>query len=158
VTTWRICKPKYASSAFDGTGAASHPGRWNKLRQQVVYTSDTPSLAVLEILVNASPGLLPLYSLFSCSFDDALITDIGALMDGWQSLVDPGWSPLQALGADWYESRRSAVLCVPSSVITFQNNYIINVSHPDFSKITIDGPQRMDTDPRLIAYAGKHTL
>jgi len=149
VTAWRICKPRYAATAFDGLGAAGHPGRWNRFGQHVVYTSDSPSLAVLEILVNA-PGLLPLYSLISCAFDDSLATDIGQLPDGWQRLVDPSWAPLQALGSAWYESRRSAVLRVPSAVIPDQKNYILNVLHPDFAKITIGPPRHIETDFRLI--------
>ncbi|MFZ4617384.1 MAG: RES family NAD+ phosphorylase [Rectinemataceae bacterium] len=150
MTAWRICKPKYEKSAFDGAGAASYPGRWNKHGQHVVYVSDTPSLAVLEIVVNATASLLPLYCLFSCSFDEALVTEIGILPAGWQRLVDPNWYFLQELGSEWYESRRSAVLRVPSAVISYQSNYILNVRHPDFSKITIGPPVDLESDPRLI--------
>jgi RES domain-containing protein len=150
MTVWRICKPKYEATAFDGAGAAIYPGRWNKHGQYVVYTSDTPSLAVLEILVNSTPQMLPLYKLFPCSFDDALITDIGPLPGNWRHLVNPSWSPLQEQGSAWYESRQSAVLRVPSAIIPDQSNYILNVRHPAFFTISIGVPRDMETDPRLI--------
>jgi len=150
VTTWRICKPKYEKTAFDGAGAASYPGRWNKHGQYVVYTSDSMSLAVLEILVNVTTQMLPLYRLFSCSFEDTLITEIDTLPAGWRQLVNPGWFPLQELGSSWYESCRSAVLRVPSAVIPDQNNYILNVRHPDFSRIAFYPPRDLATDPRLM--------
>jgi len=118
--------------------------------QYVVYTSDSMSLAVLEILVNATTQLLPLYRLFSCSFDDALITEIELLPAGWRHLVNPSWSPLQRLGSAWYESCQSAVLRVPSAVIPDQSNYILNVHHSDFSKIEFYPPKDLETDPRLI--------
>lgn len=53
VDAWGICKPKYARTAFDGAGAARAPGRWNRGGQKVVYTSDSQSLATLELLVHA---------------------------------------------------------------------------------------------------------
>lgn len=147
---WRICKPRHEAVAFDGAGAATFPGRWNKHGQYVVYTSDAPSLAVLEMLFNTTPHMLPLYKLFTCSFGDALITDIGPLPENWRHLVDPSWLPLQEQGSAWHESRRSAVLRVPSAIITDQSNYILNARHPDFSTISIGAARDLQTDPRLL--------
>ncbi len=146
---WRICKPRHVAVAFDGAAAATFPGGWNKHGQYVVYTSDAPSLAVLEMLVNTTPHMLPLFKLFTCGFGDALITDIGPLPENWRHLVDPSWLPLQELGFACYVSQRSVVPRVPSAIIPDQSNYILNARHPDFATISIGAARDLQTDPRL---------
>ena len=39
-------------TSLDGKGAAEYPGRWNKADVPCVYTSASPSLAQLEVMVN----------------------------------------------------------------------------------------------------------
>lgn len=39
-------------TSLDGKGAAENPGRWNKQDVPCVYTSASPSLAQLEVMVN----------------------------------------------------------------------------------------------------------
>ncbi len=151
VEAWRICKPKYVRTAFDGAGAARAPGRWNTSGQKVVYTSDSQSLATLELLVHTDERLLTLYVLIPCSFDESFVEKLDPLTlpRGWQRLVDPGWAKLQQIGGDWITSHRSAVLRVPSGVVPGQCNYLLNPEHPDFSKIVIGTPLKYKLDPRL---------
>ncbi len=39
---------------------------------------------------------------------------------------------VQQMGSDWYNSRKSLLLRVPSSVIPKEYNYLINTRHPDY--------------------------
>lgn len=39
---------------------------------------------------------------------------------------------LQQLGSEWITSQKSLVLEVPSAVIPYESNYIINTKHPRF--------------------------
>ena len=47
---YRLCKAKYANTAFDGDGARRYGGRWNPVGTTVVYCSGSLSLATLEAL------------------------------------------------------------------------------------------------------------
>lgn len=147
----RICKVKHAVTAFDGIGAALEPGRWNLEGQRVVYISECPALAFLEILVHADDDLMPNYALFPLTFDEALVesVDPAALPSGWKSMLDPAWVPLQRIGAAWLASMRTPVLRVPTVIVPDQYNYLLNPLHPGFAKISIGDRQNFSPDPRL---------
>ncbi len=42
------------------------------------------------------------------------------------------YTDLQKIGSDWYNSKEALLLKVPSAVIPFEYNYIINTVHPNF--------------------------
>ncbi len=50
---YRIGHPVYVDR-LDGEGATRISGRWNKKGQKVVYTAQTSSLAILELLGHIS--------------------------------------------------------------------------------------------------------
>ena len=59
---YRMCREKRAKSfeeAFNGAGASKIGGRWNPKGMPAVYTSESTSLALLEILVHADLEDLP---------------------------------------------------------------------------------------------------
>ena len=55
----------------------------------------------------------------------------------------------QRMSDDWLKSGNSVVLKVPSAIIQNEFNYLLNVNHPDFSKIEIVNISRFTFDPRL---------
>ena len=48
----------------------------------------------------------------------------------WRSFE--AYSKLQAIGSNWYNSKETLMLKVPSAIIPCEYNYIINTEHPDF--------------------------
>jgi RES domain-containing protein len=46
------CLARAAYAVLDGEGARLYPGRWNAEGNPCVYTSSSPSLAQLEVMVN----------------------------------------------------------------------------------------------------------
>jgi hypothetical protein len=50
----------------------------------------------------------------------------------------------------WISSQTSAVLSVPSAVISAENNYLLNPSHDDFHRIIFNQPQEFKLDSRLV--------
>ena len=150
-TAWRIVKSRYAAAAFDGEGARAFGGRWNSAGTAVVYTAETQSLAVLELLVHIQQSaVLQSFSSIGVLFDDALVetVDAAALPGNWMEYPAP--SALQQIGDQWAAGLRSAVLRVPSVVVPSESNFILNPRHPDFAKVEIKAPTAFRFDPRLV--------
>jgi RES domain-containing protein len=148
---WRIVKEKHAATAFSGEGAAKSGGRWNSRGVAVVYSSSTKSLATLESLVHLSPPVIFKYVAFALSFDEGVVESFptGNLPADWRS--EPPPPSTKAIGDEWVKSSRSAVLAVPSIIITSETNYLINPAHPHFTTIKIGGPEPFTFDSRLLA-------
>jgi RES domain-containing protein len=73
---WRITNKDYVADAFSGKGAFLYAGRWNSAGVRLVYLGGTPSISVLETLVNV-PSLSVLatleFVLIPVDFEDSLI-------------------------------------------------------------------------------------
>lgn len=151
VSAWRITKRKHARSAFTGEGARLYGGRWNSPGTAIVYTAESRSLAVLEILVHLdSPELLKKYVLFQVEIDESYIGDIDrwALPRNWRT--EPAPSKVQNIGDEWSTNGTSAVLRVPSSLVPGESNFLLNPRHPDFPKLKFSEPIPFQFDGRLI--------
>jgi RES domain-containing protein len=99
ITAWHIVKKKHRASAFTGEGARLFGGRWNSKGVGIIYTSASPSLAVLEILVHLDAhDILQAYLLAEISFDVALVEHLPAskLPADWRK--DPAPVSLRNLG------------------------------------------------------------
>jgi RES domain-containing protein len=151
VKVWRIVKAKYSTTAFSGDGAKKCGSRWSSPGTAVVCVAGGASLAILEMLVHLeSWELLKRYVIFEVNFDDALITkyDPSKLPRTWRK--SPGPAKLQQIGDDWVASATSAVLSVPSAIVEWEWNYLLNPNHPDFANITHEPEQAFPFDRRLI--------
>ena len=151
MTIWRITPRLYASKAFDGEGASLGGGRWNRIGARVVYTSGTLALAALEYLVNLPtpepPSALVAIPVAVPDAVSVVTLDQTQLPRDWQKY--PPSEETQRLGTEWVQSGRSAVLSVPSVVISSERNYVLNPAQPDFSKLQIGRPEPFSFDPRL---------
>jgi RES domain-containing protein len=148
---WRIVKAKHAAGAFSGKGAADHGGRWNSRGAPVVYTSGAKSLAALESLVHLNPPVHFKYVAIRAKFDEALVEifPVKALPPDWRS--EPPPPSTKAIGDAWTRSARSAMLALPSVIISGEPNYLLNPAHPDFKKISVGKPEPFAFDPRLLS-------
>jgi RES domain-containing protein len=60
----------------------------------------------------------------------------------------------QAWGDRWLESKRTAVVKVPSTVTqSRENNLVLNVDYPQFALITVEPPECVHWDERFF---GRH--
>lgn len=149
LTVWRITTARFVTSAFTGEGARLYGGRWNPKGYPIVYTAESRSLALLEMLVQDDP-LRANYVLVPAHIPDELpITTIQTqeLPEDWRNLSMR--DRLQTIGKDWLTSMRSAILSVPSAVLPAERNYLINPIHPDFQKIMFGTLESLQTDIRL---------
>lgn len=154
-TVWRITTGRFAQSAFSGEGARLYGGRWNPKGWEVVYTAESQSLALLELMVQDDP-LRAHYVLIPAQLPADLPEtriDVDQLPDDWRTIGVR--DVLQAKGLAWLEGGQAAVLNVPSAVVPAERNYLLNPRHPDFARIVIGEPQSLQTDTRLLRNLGK---
>jgi len=151
IEAWRLIKTNWRKNAFTGDGARLYGARWSSKGTSVVYTSDTLALATLEIIVNDSKlNLEEGYTAYSIEIPKKIIysPQPNTLPDDWHN--NPHSRSSQIFGDHWVKSKKTAVMKVPSAVIPIESNYIINISHQDFSQIKINGPITFPFDKRLI--------
>jgi RES domain-containing protein len=137
-TAWRIYKKRFAKSAFSGEGAHRYGGRWNSPGHAVIYLAQSQALATLEMLVHLEAAdALKHYQVCPVTFSRSLLEmiDPSTLGSTWRSNPPP--ARLRAIGDQWIESKRSAVLEVPSSIVSAEKNYLLNPAHPDFARVKI---------------------
>lgn len=130
---FRISVEKFASK-ISASGIAN---RWNSSGQFVVYAGSTRSLATLELVANRNA----IFSsnnykvmVISISDEDRLYKQIYLkdLPTNWRNMN--GYSALQAIGSSWYNSQETLVLKVPSAIVPYEYNFVINTEHPDFNE------------------------
>jgi RES domain-containing protein len=52
-------------------------------------------------------------------------------------------------GSQWFRAARTAVLEVPSAIVSLEKNYLFNPLHSDFGWIRISRPNPFVFDPRM---------
>jgi RES domain-containing protein len=150
---FRVERKKYLKSALKGIGAAMTEGyRWNSLNTYLVYTAESRALATLEVSVHLDLSEdLPTdrYYVEIEIPDDIQILEleIADLPDNWDSR--PPILETQYIGDDFIKDNNAAVLKVPSCIVPKENNYLINLNHPDASRITIISISPLVFDPRM---------
>lgn len=150
---FRIEREKFLSDTLKGIGASLSEGfRWNSVNTKLVYTSESRSLAMLEVAVHLDLILdLPTdryYVEIDIPDDIQLLEiDIEELPLNWDS--KPPISVTQFIGDDFVLNNQSAVLKVPSSIVPFEFNYLINPTHKDVEKIKVVSTTPINFDERL---------
>ncbi len=146
---FRLCKARWAASAFSGEGAARYPGRWHFAGTPVVYTAASRALAALEILVHLEIRQAPpSFVMIPVQVPDDLVTVLEAPPPGWNVL--PAGDVSRQIGTAWVRSRRSVGLRVPSVVLSGEHNVLLNPAHPDYGRVDVGEPEPFAFDPRLL--------
>ncbi|MBC8048134.1 MAG: RES family NAD+ phosphorylase [Fimbriimonadaceae bacterium] len=147
---YRITRKKY-SADLSGSGARLYGGRWNSIGKNVVYTSESISLAALEVLANMTVDSIPDdLQLITIKFADTIrITTIklNQLPNNWSN-AEPSYQ-LKKVGDLWLKKNKTLILKVPSAIIPQEHNYLINPSHLFFSKIKITDISDFSFDKRI---------
>jgi RES domain-containing protein len=152
VRIYRLVKKRYAVMAFSGAGALRYPGRWHLAGTPVVYATDQPSSALLEVLVHTEASELVTHPLVLFSIDLDPERHLIGLPPGHRidGMSGQRWShATQRFGTNWAERQSSVVLGVPSAVVPLQTNFLINPLHPHFGELIVSGPDPFPIDPRL---------
>lgn len=147
---FRIAKSQNIND-LSGTGARIYGGRWNHKGTAIIYTSESISLATVEYLVHVPLSIAPTnLCLATLQIPDEitpkeiLITD---LPDNWREYPAP--SRLAESGSNWAKAKESLLLRVPSVVVEYEYNILINPSHSDMKHVTILQVESYKVDKRL---------
>lgn len=152
LTAWRLAAPEFAATPhgmMSGEGARLFGGRWNSPGVRAVYLGDSLALASMELLVHLGDlDVLKTYRKLPVTIPEELVMHIDpvGLPVGWET------SPrtvTRAIGDQWLADGQSAVLQVPSAVITVECNFVVNPRHPDVGTIGIGPISDFRFDPRL---------
>lgn len=155
---WRIFdhNAAYARRAdFDplgGDGGLHGPGRWHRKGRPVTYSASSPSLALLEILVHIDPRRFTEQTLLELEVpDDTERVTRAQLVQLLRDVPDGNaQARTRAYGTAWLEESRSLALVVPSMVVPFEHNVVLNPLHPNASGIRIVSRERITLDERLL--------
>lgn len=139
IEAWRLCRRPYAD--LTGEGARRFGGRWNRKGQPLVYLSDHPALAVLEVRVHLE---LPLDLL-----PDDYVLLRARLPDRPTTVATVPDDPLRAID-DWLAAADTAVLRVPSVLVPHAWNLLLNPAHRAAVDAKLEQIEPFGFDPRLL--------
>jgi RES domain-containing protein len=137
---------------LSGQGAKIYGGRWNAVGNAMLYSSFSPSLAMLEFACNASGITKTIQtSLLTLKLDSKVKIEIITLNDlpvNWQQVPSP--DSLKVIGNNWLKSNKTLAMKVPSAIMPLECNLLINSLHKDFFKLEIENFVDMNIDSRIL--------
>ncbi len=146
---YRLIRQKYAG-ALSGKGAALYPGRWNREGQEIIYTTMSRSLALVEILVHLPRSIIPQdIQLQTIHIPNSLSVHTitpDDLMPGWNR-VPPG-PESQRYGS--LLLKNNLLVQAPSTIVQDEWNLLINPHLPGFSQIELLSEEPFPLDARLL--------
>jgi RES domain-containing protein len=112
----------------------------------MIYTAQSPSLTVLEVLVHLDLpiGLMP---------DDYRLLTIHVPADApveTLAATPAETGACQAMGDDFLNRGGALALIAPSAVVPWENNVLLNVRHAAMAGIRVVSNDPFSFDPRVI--------
>jgi RES domain-containing protein len=150
---YRIERQKYLTDTLKGLGAALSTGfRWNSLHTRLVYSAESRSLAMLEVLVHLDlledlPSDRQLVVIDVPEEVSILTLTLADLPPNWHA--KPPMRQTQLLGDAFVREQKAAILKVPSSIVADEFNYLINPLHPQSALMKVVESRPLVLDGRL---------
>ena len=123
-------------------------GRWHHAGQPVVYLTESPAGALLEVCVHTSANDVPTdFSMLKIEVSEVQVQAIqpDELPVGWQSRLEV----TRDFGTAWLQKKETALLRVPSAIVPETANVLLNPAHPDAKKFKITEAFLYPFDVRL---------
>ena len=150
---FRIAPEKFGAD-LSGTGARLFGGCWTPKGIPAVYTSESPSLAALEVLVHHPLDMAPEpLVLLEIEFPDSLqveAIDLSRLDKDWRAY--PYLESTVKIGDEWAKKKEAVALKVPTAIMPYSKgwNFVLNPICPEFNQIKIIGVEPFTFDNRLL--------
>ena len=155
VTLWRVASdtPSWTADDMGGKGAAGRGARWNRAGERVTYAATSISLAAWETRAHFGRGGALPWNRFLVRLD--VPEDVWAAREvqlrpppvGWDAIPEGMVSRVE--GSAWLKSGRTALLVVPSVIISEEDNVLINPAHPNSARIVATKVRRFVYDHRV---------
>jgi len=146
---YRLAHFKYRND-LSGKGAELAGGRWNSKGLALLYTGENIALCAAEVAVHIPFGIMPdYYVLQFIQLPKTKIETIktNTLPKDWMKI--PYLSETKTIGDGFVKKEKSLVLKVPSAVIPYEFNYLINPNHSKFKSIELLETKPFEFDTRL---------
>lgn len=148
---YRLIRHKFTQE-LSGKGAAMYGARWNSKGTEIIYLSDSRSLAMAEVLVHLSLDTLPSdFVMMTITIPEGVpVSDVvpETLPEDWH--IFPHSMKTQHIGDEFVLENRFCALRVPSAVVQGDFNILLNPAHPDFHKVRIAEIQPFPFDRRFM--------
>ena len=140
---WRISN----HADLSGHGGVIAAARWNPIKSPIVYCTDHPASALLEMLVHIDAEDAPAdFQLLRIEVPDGTEIYEPPLPDDWKDDIEL----TRQIGFDFIASARAPLMAVPSALVPFARNYLLNPGLAKAASISIAGTTRHPIDPRLV--------
>lgn len=141
---------------LSGAGGLHRSARWHHKGQPVHYAASNASLALLEVLVHETSESFRERTLLQLELDDD--TESVTPQRLLRLLADaPPGAPEKGtrdFGTTWLAEQRSLALLVPSIVMPYEQNIVINPAHPRAESLRIAHSDVISLDQRLVRALG----
>ena len=141
---WRISRHRDLS----GIGGLRAAGRWHHVGHAVVYLTETPASALLEVCVHTSANdVPPEFTLLKVEGPDLGVQSVknNDLPKDWRARLEV----TRDFGTAWLEKNESLLLRVPSVIVPETLNFLFNPSHKHAAKFRITDVFSYPFDLRL---------
>ncbi len=143
----RITTKPYIND-LSGTGTMLYGGRWNSKGTRMLYTSESLSLAVLEIIANLSSSKLNNLYCVELDFPDELeINTLAKLPTQWNAF--PYMRHTVEYGTRFVK-KGGLCLKAPSAIVPTEHNFLLNPMHDNFYKIKVRDARPFLLDQRFV--------
>ena len=148
MTLYRFTSERYKND-ISGQGARLYGGRWNSKGIPAVYTSESISLSLLEVLAHAVQydDLKKSFLMTLSVPDDASVYKIPVAKLDSLWITDTDYTKF--IGDAFLRDNKYLLLQVPSAVVKTEFNYIINPLHKNFKKLKLVSSKLFEFDSRL---------
>jgi RES domain-containing protein len=141
---WRISRHR----DLRGVGGLKAAGRWHYAGHVIVYLTETPASALLEVCVHTSANdVPPEFTLLKIEGPDVEVPSIKIddLAEDWHTRLQV----TRDLGTAWLQKNESVLLQVPSAIVPETVNLLFNPSHKQAAKFHISEVFSYPFDLRL---------
>ena len=129
---WRISRHQDLA----GIGGLRAGGRWHYPGHPIVYLSESPASALLEVCVHtAANDIPPNVTLLKVEGPDIAVASISedALGLDWRENVEA----TRDFGSAWLRESEALLLRVPSAIVPQTSNFLFNPLHVDAKRFVI---------------------
>jgi RES domain-containing protein len=123
-------------------------GRWHYSGQPVVYLSESPAAALLEVCVHtAANDIPPEFTLLRIEGPEVEVAsvELTALPKRWREQAEV----TRDLGTEWLRAGRGVLLRVPSAIVPATWNLLFNPLHKDAKRFRVAEALHYPFDARI---------